>query len=256
MVKLIDILREVAAEQNIKIPPGKEAEVAQAKELLASLENLGEGALDEGKIEDIGRKLKKLGLSVALLTALAGPSITTAQQTAINFAKEPTAVTATVGKWQGSKDIKKIQNLMKAYRLYTIAKWKNDKVYIINQDKKYSQLSDEEKESIESRYMKVVPETGEDGRNGEYTSQFTFPGSFLEDLNNGTITNLGIEGNAALKIVNQVGLTTDQMKDWNSFVKWMKGKGYAGKSDMNKEGFSKKVFDEYKKEVPGFWVQW
>lgn len=115
MLKLIDILREVAAEQNIEIPSGKEVEVAQAKELLASLENLEEGALDEGKIEDIGRKLKKLGLTTAMLLALAGTNPTAAQQKAIDIAKEPTATTV-VGKRIGSAVDGKIGEYTSKYR--------------------------------------------------------------------------------------------------------------------------------------------
>jgi hypothetical protein len=227
-----------------KLTPDQQKEFDQA---LAILKN---DTLDEGVMD----KLKKLGLSATIIAALlASPQLTQAQKEPLkDLSKQSITQTVSTTKtnpnfWiKDSTDIKKIQNLMKAYRLYTIAKWKNNEVYIINQDKKYKDLSPAERAKIEATYMSPTEKTDADGINGEYTSQFIFPGSFLEDLNKGTIANLGIEGNTALKIVNQVGVSTNRMKDWNTYGKWMRENGYAGNKKMNGIDYSEDVLRQYK----------
>jgi len=97
--------------------------------------------------------------------------------------------------------------------------------------------------------------TDVDGINGYFTSQFEFPAAFLKDLNSGNIKNLGLSGNESLSKVNESGLSTKQMTEWNNYVKWMKSKGYSGNKQMDKSGFSEDVLEQYKKETPGFWVK-
>lgn len=96
--------------------------------------------------------------------------------------------------------------------------------------------------------------TDADGINGFFTSQFEFPGSFLKDLNSGKVSDLGLEGNETLRIVNESGLSVQQMAEWNNYVKWMKSKGYSGSKKMDNVKFSENVLDEYKQENPSFWV--
>jgi hypothetical protein len=96
--------------------------------------------------------------------------------------------------------------------------------------------------------------TDVDGINGFFTSQFQFPGSFLNDLTSGKITNLGLEGNNALQKVNESGLSIQQMNEWNNYVKWMKSKGFSGNKKMDNVKFSENVLDEYKQENPSFWI--
>ena len=84
MVKLVDILREVAEENNA-------TKIDQAKKILQDLEK-ELGQLEEGKVEDAikaaAAKLKKLGLSAALATTVltALPGATKAQQQAVSMA--------------------------------------------------------------------------------------------------------------------------------------------------------------------------
>jgi hypothetical protein len=97
--------------------------------------------------------------------------------------------------------------------------------------------------------------TDVDGINGEFTSQFIFPTAFLKNLNTGKLTNLGVEGNKALAIINSTGISAKQMGEWNAFVKWMKSKGYSANKKMNNIAFSNKALEEYRAENPDFWIK-
>lgn len=243
MIKLIDLLKEVKTEQSIiaKLSPAEQKQYEQALALLQ------DDTLDEG-IKD---SLKKLGLTAAVITALlATPNISQAKQNQLKDIT-PIETVSTVKTnpnfWvQDTNDIKKVQNLFKAYRLWTLAEWKKDRALITNHTKYYSQLSPDERKAIENGYMKDAPETEEDGKNGQYTSRFIFPDAFLKDLNTGRIEKLGLEGNEALSIVNKSGITINQMKDWNSFVNWMKVKGASGSPEMNHENFRNQMLQQYK----------
>jgi hypothetical protein len=237
MIKLMDLLLEV------KLSPDEQEQYQQALAVLKD-ETLEEGIMD---------KLKKLGLSATVIAALlASPQLTQAQKTPLQqLAKQQTTQTVSVSKtnpnfWvKDTNDIKRVQNLFKAYRWWTLAQWKINKAVIVDETKFYSQMTPAERKSIEARYMKDAPETEEDGKNGQFTSKFIFPGAFLEDLNTGNIANLGLEGNKALEIVNKVGISVDQMKDWNDFVKWMKEKGASGSPEMNRENYRNKILQQY-----------
>jgi hypothetical protein len=234
----MDLLLEV------KLSPDEQEQYKQALAVLKD-ETLEEGIMD---------KLKKLGLSATVIAALlASPQLTQAQKSPLeDLAKQQTTQTVSVSKpnpnfWvKDTNDIKRVQNLFKAYRWWTLAQWKKDKAVIIDTTKFYSQMTPNERKSIEARYMKDAPETQEDGKNGQFTSKFVFPRAFLNDLNTGNISNLGIEGNNALQIVNKVGITVDQMNDWNDFVKWMKNKGASGNSEMDRENYRNKILQQYK----------
>lgn len=109
-----------------------------------------------------------------------------------------------------------------------------------------------------------------DGFNGKYTSNFIFPKTILDSTN---ITNarrdlifkqtssftkkdLGVEGNNDVnKIAKELGVTSQQMKEWNDFVVWMRSKGYAGSEKMNSGSFNNSVLEQYKQIKPDFWVK-
>lgn len=94
MIKLLHLLKEVASENNLS--QEDKAKLDQAKEILASLENLEEGALDESKISDATAKLKKLGLSAALFAILAAtPNLSAAQEKVVDAAKPVAAAQVT-----------------------------------------------------------------------------------------------------------------------------------------------------------------
>lgn len=89
-----------------------------------------------------------------------------------------------------------------------------------------------------------------DGINGQFTSQFKFPDSYLKNLNTGktdTLNHSNIKPFAK-------NISTTQMENWNSFVDWMKRKGYSGNEKMDHISFSNDVLEEYKEENPNFWV--
>ena len=237
MIKLMDLLLEV------KLSPDEQEQYKQALAILQ------DDTLDEGIMD----KLKKLGLSATVIAALlAAPQLSQAQKSPLKDLAKQTTQTISTSKtnpnfWvSDTSDIKRIQNLFKAYRWWTLAQWKQNKAVIIDTTKFYSQMTPNERKSIETKYMKDAPETEEDGKNGQFTSKFIFPGAFLKDLSTGNIENLGLEGNKSLEIVNKVGITVDQMKDWNNFVKWMKDKGASGNSEMNHEDYRNKILQQYK----------
>jgi len=250
MIKLITLLKEIEAEQNLSKQDKEKLE--QAKALLATLNELEEGSLTENKITDVANKLKKIGLSIGLFTLLAGTNPTSAQTKAIDLAKGQTTTTQTISTtktnpnfWvKDTNDIKKIQMVMKAYRKYTLGQWKKGEAKIMGT--KYANLTDEERKSIESRYITDATRTDEDGKNGEFTSNFIFPLAFLKDLNTGAIENLGLEGNEALQLVKKSGLTGQQIAEWNQFAKWMKENKYAGDKKMNNLKYSNNVLQQYK----------
>jgi len=126
-----------------------------------------------------------------------------------------------------------------------------------------SKLSNQEKPAITQQATKQTSTnksttarigTQVDGIIGSFTSQFQFPGAVLHNLDSKTTTNLGVEGNKAMQEMKGL-LTSDQMKEWNSFQKWLSNKGYAGDVKMDHGGFDKTVLADYKKEKPDFWVK-
>lgn len=54
---------------------------------------------------------------------------------------------------------------------------------------------------------------------------------------------------AITKSVSQTNITAQEKAAWDTFQKWLDGKGYAGDSNMNKDGFRKKVLNQYKEET-------
>jgi hypothetical protein len=243
MNKLAHLIKEVREERQ---------SILEIEELLGR--PLTEAELEELDLKQAAKKARNfLGAAAIAASTLAGGSAKAATPSAdsTNTKSAITKTTSTVKTnpnfWvKDTNDIKKVQNLFKAYRLWTLAQWKKDRALIINHTKYYSQLTPIERESIEKSFMKDAPETTEDGKNGQYTSRFIFPDAFLKDLNNNTITNLGLEGNEALKVVNKVGITTNQMREWNAFVDWMKTKGISGTPDMNHEDVRNDVLKQYK----------
>lgn len=99
--------------------------------------------------------------------------------------------------------------------------------------------------------------TSVDGIVGQYTSQFKFPPAFLQDLNSGTVKNLGVDGNQALDDAKKL-LGSDavkKMEEWNKFVDWLKKSGYSGNKEMDHVEFSQDKLDQYKKINPDFWIE-
>jgi len=97
-----------------------------------------------------------------------------------------------------------------------------------------------------------IPRNGTqvDGINGQFTSQFKFPNSYLKDLNTGKTDTLNRKNIKPFAPT----ITVKQMAEWNNFVEWMKQKGYSGNNKMDNISFSNDVLEEYKKENPNFWV--
>jgi hypothetical protein len=248
MIKLIDLLKEI---QDEKVLDSKEQDVVD--DIL--------GSLQEGMFDDVLEKVKnyaKKGLITASVLAalMAAPSLSSAQKSQIsNIAKTEMSSNVSTTKtnpsfWvKDTNDIKKIQDIFKIYRAWTLNLWKNDKATIIDSTKFYSKMTPAERENIESRYMTNSNKTDVDGLNGQYTSSFIFPSAFLRDLDAGTVTNLGLKGNESLNDLLKKAKGTISITDlnqWNDFVKWMKTKGYSGKTDMNQANFSNKVLQQYK----------
>jgi hypothetical protein len=237
MIKLTDLLLEV------KLTPKEQEDYNKALAILK------DKTLDEGIMD----KLKKLGLSATVIAALmASPQLSQAQKSAVSDLKDQTTMTASTIKtnptfWvNDTNDIKNVQKVIKAYRLYSIANWKAGKEEIEMSGTKMDPKNPEHIKRVEKNYMLWCLGTSEDGKNGQYTSQFEFPKAFLKDLNSGKISDLGVEGNSLLK---SSGLTATQMAEWNNFVKWMKSKGFSGKSDMDRANFRDNVLQQYKGQV-------
>jgi len=209
--------------------------------LMPLVEQIQQEQLDEVGVKDI-----------ALGAAMAASSIFGSGAKAQS--KVPTPMTQTVSTtktnpnfWvKDTNDIKSIQTVIKAYRKYTLVQWKNNAAIINDMDKSYNELTPEERIAAEKKYMSVQQKTDADGLNGEYTSRFQFPIAFLKDLNTGNIKNLGLEGNEVIQMVDQSGLTVQQMAEWNQFVKWMKENKYAGDKKMNNFKYSNNVLQQYK----------
>ena len=193
MIKLIDLLKEVEGEQNLS--PEDKKKLEQAKALLATLDQVQEDTLSEDKITDVGNKLKKLGLSLGLLTLLAASS--PAQQKAIDMAKAkaPTSQTTT--------DYKAKANAIMGTR-------------------DMDPNNPDDVKRVDTGYMKWVLGTSDDGILGQYTSQFMMPGTWAWKGDN-ALAKQGIETNK--KLLQLSGLSVKQMEDWNKFVEWMKKDG-------------------------------
>jgi hypothetical protein len=220
MIKLVTLLKEIEAEKNLSKQDKDKLE--QARKLLATLDNVQEGTLSEDKITDVGNKLKKIGLSAALLALLAIPSSTSAQKKAIDIAKAGT--TQTIGQKE-------------------VAMNPNDPADVKN---------------VDSNYMKWVLGTSDDGILGQYTSQFKFPNARLETDNK--IIQLGLEDNKTLDIISN--FDKGKMNQWNKFVDWMvaskiDGKKISGNPELDKDStIGMDVVRAYKETPAGknFWV--
>ena len=267
MLKLVDLLKEEENKPTEKLTPKELVIYNKALALLQSEEDV----LEEG-LKD---SLKKLGLTAAIAASLlASPGITSAQKAAIQQASATTSQTAPTSDiysgnpkmdaksyrdnvlkkykatnpkfWVSSdSDVAKVQDAIKVYRAWTLQQWREGKAQIVGVE--YSKASPEERAQIESKFMAAVPKTEQDGKNGQFTSQFRFPGAFLKDLNSGEVLNLGIEGN---KLMGQAAgnlITVDQMKEWNSFVEWMKNPTSNTATYQVKENKLNESFDEVKR---------
>ena len=214
--------------------------------LMPIVEQIQQDQLEEAGVKDIA-----LGTAMAASSMFGGGAKAQAKLPTDKPAITQQASTTKTnpGFWvnvNDTNDIKKVQTAMKAYRVYTLALWKVDKAIINDMDKFYSELTPQERIDAEKRYMGVTQKTDADGLNGEFTSNFIFPTSFLKYLNSGEIKNLGLEGNKVLQLISQSGLTIQQMAEWNQFVKWMKEQKYAGDKKMNNFKFSNSVLQKYK----------
>jgi hypothetical protein len=250
MIKLITLLKEIETEQSIiaKLSPEDKQKYEQALAILQD-ETLEESVMD---------KLKKLGLSAAVITALSiTPQLSKAEKAPLDQLTGKSTTTQTVSTvktnpnfWvKDTNDIKKVQSLFKIYRMWTLERWKNNLAHIIDTTKFYKDLTPEERGNIEASYMSKAKKTDIDGLNGQYTSTFVFPDAFLRDLDAGTTTNLGMKGNEALKASLKAAkgtLDVEQLKEWNDFVKWMKSIKASGNSKMDNKEFSDKILQQYK----------
>jgi hypothetical protein len=187
MIKLVTLLKEIEAEKNLSKQDKEKLE--QAKALLATLNELEEGTLTEDKITDVANKLKKLGLSIGLLTLLAGTNPTSAQTKAIDLAKAKTTI-----------DYKAKANAILG-------------------TKNMDPSNPEDVKRVDTGYMKWTLGTSDDGVLGQYTSQFMFPGTWAWKGDN-ALAKQGIETNKTLSQISK--LEPEQMKAWNKFVEWMK----------------------------------
>jgi hypothetical protein len=246
MIKLIDLLKEI---QDEKVLKPKEQEIVD--DILGSLQ---EGMFDNvlNKIKDYA---KKGAITATILASLmAAPNFTDAQKTTIKDVVKTEMSSATTKTnpnfWvKDTNDIKKVQDIFKVYKAWTLNLWKNNKSTIIDSTKFYKDMTPAERENIESRYMTNASKTDVDGLNGQYTSGFIFPHQFLRDLDAGTIVSVGVKGNEELNKLLQTAkstVTIDQLIEWNNFVNWMKEKGYSRSSKMNSIDFSNKVLQQYK----------
>lgn len=247
---MIKLIKE--AQANTALAKLSPEELKQYKQALNILQD------DETLDESIKDSLKKLGLSAAVIAALLlSPQLSPAQKAAVSNLKGQTTMTTTTSTtktnpnfWvKDTNDIKSVQKVIKAYRLYSIEQWKAGKNEIEMSGTTVDPNKPEDVKRVEKNYMLWCLGTSEDGKNGQYTSQFEFPGAFLKDLNSGKVQNLGLKGNESLSLINSSGLTVQQMAEWNNYVKWMKDKGYSGKEDMDHASFRDNVLQQYKGQV-------
>lgn len=96
------------------------------------------------------------------------------------------------GFWvKSDEDVKKVQVGIKLYRIWTLIDWMSPNSYTKitypagpeGIGYRYNAIGDELRKAIEDEYMKFVPLTKDDGKNGRYTSTFKFPHAFLKVLN-------------------------------------------------------------------------
>lgn len=122
-----------------------------------------------------------------------------------------------------------------------------------------NQIQDLSKTQTTATTKKAPTGTTVDGIIGQFTSQFKFPKAF--DTTGGKRTDLGFEGNAALKKISN--FDTGKMKQWNAFVDWMKtatidGKKISGNPILDTDStLGVEVLNTYKKTPQGknFWVK-
>lgn len=206
---------------------------------------------EDNQIEEAGVKDIALGAAMAASSIFGGAKA----QSKIPTDKPAITQQANIGNinpkfWiNDTNDIKSIQKVIKAYRLYSIANWKKGKEDIKMSGQEMDPNKPEDVSRVGKNYMLWCLGTSEDGKNGKFTSQFEFPGAFLKDLNSGKVSDLGLEGNDILSLVNSSQLSVMQMAEWNNFVKWMKDKGYSGKEDMDHVDFRDNVLQQYKGQV-------
>jgi len=238
MIKLIDLLREVSNDLTEGLTSNEQEQYKKALDALSQEKTLEEGVVDT---------LKKIGMSAAVVAALmAAPNLSSAQKAAVKDAASVTQTATSkvfagnpqmdqksfrdkvlaqykntnLGFWvDGDEDIRKVQEAIKVYRAWVLNEWKAGKAKIGSKD--YKDLSDSEKDELSRSFMDVVPKTEQDGKNGQFTSQFKFPKAFLKDVSSGKIKDLGIEGHTGLQNLIGSMISIDQMNDWNTFVDWM-----------------------------------
>jgi len=259
MIKLMDLLLEV------KLSPEE-----QYKQALAILqdETLEEGVMD---------KLKKLGLSAAVIAALlASPQLTQAQKAPLQqLAKQQTTQTIKSNEANFRSNVAKIQRGLQEVRSIMIGQWEQGKIGIKLGGIERNPNVKEDKQEIYNSFMPIAKSGGAgttsvDSIVGQYTSQYTFPIDRIDTLKfiqkvNGRITK---NDSSVVKSINQTtantigdqGVSITQAKEWNKFVDWARKKGYSGNPGMDRTGADFKVVNEYIKEMKTqnpnftFWV--
>jgi len=207
---------------------------------------------EKQNIEELGAKDIALGAAMAASSMFGGAKA----QSKIPTDKPAITQQVTKGKtnpnfWvKDTNDIKSIQKAIKDYRAFSIARWKKGKQVIHMSGQEMNPGKPEDVDRVEKNYMLWCLGTSEDGKNGKYTSQFEFPGAFLEDKDTKEREDLGLKGNKQMTSTSSSsGITVQQMKEWNDYVKWMKDNGYSGKEDMDHADFRDNVLKQYKGQV-------
>jgi hypothetical protein len=207
---------------------------------------------EKQNIEELGAKDIALGAAMAASSMFGGAKA----QSKIPTDKPATTQQVTKGKtnpnfWvKDTNDIKSVQKAIKDYRVFSIARWKKGRQGIKMSGQEMNPGNPEDVDRVEKNYMLWCLGTSEDGKNGKYTSQFEFPGAFLEDKDTKEREDLGLKGNKQMTSTSSSsGITVQQMKEWNDYVKWMKDNGYSGKEDMDHADFRDNVLKQYKGQV-------
>jgi len=250
MIKLVDLLREIQNDPTKNLSP---KELEQYKKALTLLQQQ-DSALEENLKDSLKKHITTAAIALALLGT---PGLSPAQKIAVQDAASETVQMNTTpeviysgnpemdtksfrddvleqyrninpGFWvENDNHVKEVQQAIKAYRAWTLGRWKQGKS-IINYQGRETQgtdkdLSDTDKQDIIQGFMKYVSKTDEDGKNGRYTSRFRFPRLFITDSNRENTVNLGIQGNDQLKqaLTGISIISTEQMQAWNDFVDWM-----------------------------------
>jgi hypothetical protein len=227
MIRLIDILREIAEEAS---PTPEEQKVID--DLLGSLQ---EGAFDSLLAKAKSYAKKGLLTATVIAALVASPELSSAQKSQVQKLPNATAQTTQPGS--------------------------DARIDAILGTRDMNPKNEADIKRVDSSFMKWALGTTDDGILGQYTSQFKFPGSYKwTDPTTDTLVLHDTRSNAQLSKIGN--LEQGKMEQWNAFAEWMKhtdinGKKISGNPALDVDSdLGQQVIDAYKQTKQGknFWV--